>query len=78
MQHFSTNVDLQPSSVKLHVYAGESISVLGQLEVDVTYSDQQVKLPLFIVSGKKQPKILVMTGCYKFGSKFTMLLMILR
>ena len=50
-QQVFPNVDLQPSSVKLHAYPGESISVLGQLKVNVTYGNQQAKLPLVVVSG---------------------------
>ena len=50
-QQVFPNVDLQPSSVKLHAYSGESISVLGQLKVNVTYGNQQAKLPLVVVSG---------------------------
>jgi len=44
--------ELQQSSTKLHSYSGESISVLGQLQVDVSYDDQCVALPLLVVSGK--------------------------
>ena len=44
--------ELQQSSTKLHSYSGESISVLGQLQVDVSYDDQCVELPLLVVSGK--------------------------
>ena len=45
-------ITLQQSSTKLHSYSGEAISVLGQLQVDVSYDNQCVKLPLLVVSGK--------------------------
>ena len=44
--------ELQQSSTKLHSYSGESISVLGQLQIDVSYDGQCVELPLLVVSGK--------------------------
>ena len=42
---------LQPSSTQLHSYSGESITVVGQVEVEVNYGTQTVKLPLIVVSG---------------------------
>ena len=42
---------LQPSNTQLHYYSGESISVLGQIQVEVSYGDQCVKLPLLVVAG---------------------------
>ena len=42
---------LQPSSIQLHSYLGESITVVGQVEVEVNYGTQTVKLPLIVVSG---------------------------
>jgi len=47
-----SRITLQQSSTKLHSYSGEAISVLGQLQVDVSYDNQCVKLPLLVVSGK--------------------------
>ena len=43
---------LQQSSTKLHSYSGRAISVLGQLQVGVSYDNQCVKLLLLVVSGK--------------------------
>ena len=42
---------LQPSNTQLHSYSRESISVLGQIQVEVSYGDQCVKLPLLVVAG---------------------------
>ena len=43
---------LQPTTTQLHSYSGESISVMGQMEVEVHYGDQIAKLPLVVVSGE--------------------------
>ena len=48
-QLFST-IKLQPLSTQLHSYAGEIITVMGQMKVEVTYGAQRVKLPLILVS----------------------------
>ena len=40
----------QPSSTQLHSYSGELITVVGQVEVEVKYGTQTVKLPLIVVS----------------------------
>ena len=42
---------LQPTSTKLHSYSGETIKVMGQVEVEVNYGAQTVKLPLIVISG---------------------------
>ena len=36
--------------MQLHLYAGEIITVMGQMKVEVTYGAQRVKLPLILVS----------------------------
>ena len=51
-KRFFPGTELQQSSTKLQSYSGESISVLGQLQVDVSYDNQCVELPLLVVSGK--------------------------
>ena len=43
---------LQSTTTQLHSYSGESISVMGQMEVEVHYGDQTAKLPLVVVSGE--------------------------
>ena len=43
---------LQPSKVCLRTYSGESLKVIGQVEVEVCYEQQRVKLPLLVVKGE--------------------------
>jgi len=43
---------LQHPSTKLHSYSGGAISSMGQLQVNISYENQCVKLPLLVVSGK--------------------------
>ena len=43
---------LQPSKACLRTYSGESITVTGQVEVEVCYEEQRVKLPLLVVKGE--------------------------
>ena len=40
---------LQPTQVKLRIYTGESIPVLGELSVNVTYGGTSCTLPLLVV-----------------------------
>jgi len=70
------NVNLQHSNVKLHAYSGESISILGQLEVDVIYGNQQAKLPLVVVSGNG-PSLFGRDWMLKIQLNWTVLLVIL-
>ena len=42
---------LKPSEVQLLTYFGGPISVLGEVEVSVSYEDQQAHLPLVVVKG---------------------------
>ena len=41
----------QPTRVQLHTYSGETIPVVGKIEVDVQYQEQQAKLPLIVLEG---------------------------
>ena len=43
---------LQHSKACLRTYSGESITVIGQVEVEVCYEEQQVKVPLLVVKGE--------------------------
>jgi len=43
---------LQPTTTQLHSYSGESISVIGQMEVEVHYGDQIAMLYLVVISGE--------------------------
>ena len=43
--------ELEPSRVPLRTYSGERMEVLGLVEVTVTYGEQRVKLPLYVVRG---------------------------
>ena len=43
---------LQPSKACLRTYSGESITVMGQTEVEVRYEEQRVRLPLLVVKGE--------------------------
>ncbi len=45
-------VDLKPTTVKLYTYTGESIPILGSLEVRVDYHAQSETLPLIVVKGQ--------------------------
>ncbi len=42
---------LEPSSARLQTYSGEPIAVVGQLEAEVKYGEQQAKVPLLVVEG---------------------------
>lgn len=42
---------LKPSRNQLRTYLGETISVLGQLDVVVSYDRQEARLPLVVVKG---------------------------
>ena len=44
-------IKLQPATIQLHSYSGESISIKDQVEVEVKYGEQTVKLPLVVVNG---------------------------
>ena len=41
----------QESSLKLTTYTGERMPVLGKMEADVCYGNQQKKLELSVVAG---------------------------
>ena len=43
---------LKPTLVNLQTYTGQSMSVAGQIEVEVRYQQQTHTLPLFVVTGK--------------------------
>ena len=43
--------ELKSTDLTLHTYTGESIVVLGSLEVDVSYEDKMFTLPLLVVQG---------------------------
>ena len=40
---------LKPSEVQLRTYSGESIEVLGETDVTVSYEQQQAQLPLILI-----------------------------
>ena len=42
---------LKPSSTQLRTYSGETLKVLGKVDVTVSYEQQQARLPLVVVSG---------------------------
>lgn len=42
---------LEETKTKLHTYSGESIPVLGTVDVLVKYGDQEISLPLLVVTG---------------------------
>ena len=52
---------LQPSTVKLKTYTGESIAVKGTIDVHVTYLQQKSRLNLLVVAG---------TGVFFFWTHF--------
>ena len=43
--------ELNSTDVTLHTYTGESIVVLGSLQVYVSYEDEMLTLPLIVVQG---------------------------
>ena len=45
-------MQLSPSGITLRSYSGESISVLGCVDVNVQYSNQETNLPLVVVKGE--------------------------
>ena len=44
---------LQASSVNLYTYSGDRVGVLGGLDVNVSYGDQNAKLSLLVVEGSE-------------------------
>ena len=46
------DLKLSPSRITLHSYSGESIPVLGTVDVVVKYVDQTATLPLLVVKGE--------------------------
>ena len=49
---FSSGLDLKPTDVLLRMYTGESLPIIGMLDVEVTYRPQEALLPLIVVQGK--------------------------
>ena len=49
---FGDSLQLNPSSIILHTYSGEPISVLGAVDVPVSYNSQSASVPLIVVKGK--------------------------
>ena len=45
------DLKLSPSEISLRSYSGESIPVLGSVNVTVKYSNQEASLPLIVVKG---------------------------
>ena len=43
--------ELNPTTITLHTYTGESFAILGLVDVDVSYDDKQFTLPLLVVQG---------------------------
>ncbi|VDI55683.1 Hypothetical predicted protein [Mytilus galloprovincialis] len=56
-KEFESKFKLEPTSVKLRTYLGDSIPVLGRATVNVTYGKENNKLPLFVVK-RKGPNLL--------------------
>ena len=46
-----SNIPLKPPSVVLHIYIGEALSVLGEMEATVEYKDQGHDLTVVVVKG---------------------------
>ena len=46
---------IKPSSVRLCTYTGQTLNVVGTVEVDVRYGEQQATLSLVIVNAKGPP-----------------------
>jgi len=51
--HFP-ELNLSPSGITLHSYSGESIPVIGTVDVLVKCSSQEATLPLLVVKGRDQ------------------------
>ena len=47
----SVNDKLRPTDVSLHTYTGETLAVLGYVDVQVEYESQALILPLIVVKG---------------------------
>ena len=43
---------LSPTLTQLRTYSGETLEVLGELEVTVQYQEQQARVPLLVVQGE--------------------------
>ena len=46
-------VPVQHSTIKLHTYSGEPLCIVGETTVDAVYGQQQARLPLVIVAGRR-------------------------
>ena len=57
---------LRQSSMKLHMYTGEQVVVVGSVTITVCYNTQVVELPLLIVKGKV-PVCLAEIGYIKYS-----------
>ncbi len=56
-EHMQLRKALQPTSVRLSMYSGEPIAVLGEVDMVVTYNAQRATLPLIVVE-KAGPSLL--------------------
>ena len=57
LQQHWPDLKLSPSQITLHSYSGESIPVLGTVDVVVKYVDQTATLPLLVVK-REGPSLL--------------------
>ena len=48
---FSVTDQLKPTDDSLHTYIGETLSVIGYIDVPVEYESQALILPLIVVKG---------------------------
>ena len=46
-----SKIPLEESQMKLRTYTGEALEIVGQAQVNVTYQDQAIKLPIQVVRG---------------------------
>ena len=49
-KQYLAHMQLNPTAKKLRSYSGDSLKVLGELDVNTTYKEQQARLPLVVIA----------------------------
>ena len=52
-KQYLAHMQLNPTAKKLRSYSGDALKVLGELDVNTTYKEQQARLPLVVIAGSR-------------------------
>ena len=52
-KQYLAHMQLNPTAKKLRSYSGDALKVLGELDVNTTYKEQQARLPLVVIAGNR-------------------------